>query len=151
MFALLTELELTSEQLLKSTRMMLGIAHVDGEKTAEEVALIREFYEGCLDGLQGPTFDSLLKDSSPSTLTGADFEDSAQKDMLMAFGVMVAFADGRLSPEESKALHECATRLEIAPDRFDEIMAMVKDHMLSQFSHLPDAESVAKVAKELEA
>ena len=70
--------------------------------------------------------------------------------MIVALCVMTGFADGAFSVAEHAAVRSIANDLQIAQERFDAISNGVKDHMLSQLSHLPDAGSVAKVAKELD-
>ena len=46
MFPLLQDVSLNADQCIAATRLLLRIAHVDGAKTNEEVALIRLFYDG---------------------------------------------------------------------------------------------------------
>jgi hypothetical protein len=45
MFPLLENVSLDADQSIAATRLLLRIAHVDGAKTAEEVALIRWFHD----------------------------------------------------------------------------------------------------------
>jgi hypothetical protein len=45
MFPLLENVSLNADQSLAATRLLLRIAHVDGARTAEEVALIRWFHD----------------------------------------------------------------------------------------------------------
>ena len=62
---------------------------------------------------------------------------------------MVAYADGELSAAERAAVSKVAGNLGLAADRVEHILAQIKDFMLSHLSGLPDAGSVAVVAKEL--
>lgn len=150
MFPLMTELPFTAAQVAAATRLMLRIAHVDGAGTAEEVALIRQFYAACHDA-EGcfPEFESIAASRDEGAVTATDFPDAGQREMIVALCLMVAYADGALSDAERTAVGLAADGLGIAPDRVEAILAQVKDHMLAQLARLPDAESVAAVAKEL--
>ncbi|EXI74075.1 MAG TPA: TerB family tellurite resistance protein [Candidatus Accumulibacter phosphatis] len=147
MFPLLANVSLATDQTIAATRLMLHIAHVDGAQTAEEVALIRLFYEGAGDGGAWPDFAS-LQPVRPGEFSRA-FGDPAQRDLVIAFCLMVAYADGALSADELSVVAAVAAEIGMPAARVDELLALVKDHMLAQFARLPDAASVATVAREL--
>lgn len=150
MFPLKTDTSLTQEQVVAITRLMLQVAHVDGEKTAEEVVLIRTFYEGCTKASKGwQDFVSLADESAVPTITASDFADQEQREMALATCLMVAWADGAFSPREDEAVRSIAVRLGVDNDRFGQVLALVKDHLLAQFARLPDTGSIVAVAKEL--
>ncbi len=148
MFPLMTATPMSPTQVVAATRLLLAIAHVDEARTAEEVELIHRFYDACAAGEAGfPPFDSLAA-GAEGTAAG-DFPDEAHRDMLLALCLMVAYADGELSTKERKAVTAAADRLRVSDARLGEILGQVKDHMLAQLSRLPDAGSVATVAREL--
>jgi hypothetical protein len=62
---------------------------------------------------------------------------------------MVAYADGALTAEELAAVRGVAAEIGTPAGRVDELLALVKDYMLAQLARLPDAGSVAVVAREL--
>ena len=147
MFPLITDAPFSQEQVLQITGAMLEIARVDLAGTAEEVAMIQDFYNGFCNSEAGvwPAFASLSA-SSPA----ADcFPEPGQRDMLMATCIMVAFADGVMSAEELTALKAMAANLAVGEERFEEILALVKDYMLLQLAGLPDTGSIVAVAREL--
>lgn len=154
MISLLTDLRLSRQQIIAATQAMLRIAHVDGARTAEEVALIRLFYAGCNESdaataADWPAFDALVAGSPAARLAAAEFPDRDGREMVLATCIMVAYADGELSAPELAALHALAADLGIDAERFEHLLALVKDHMLAQLAGLPDAGSVAAVAREL--
>jgi uncharacterized tellurite resistance protein B-like protein len=150
MFPLLTELPLSSAQIVAAVRLLLHVAHVDGARTEEEVRLVRQFYESCRPtSADLPDFDALLAERGAFTIAAGDFPETAHRVMLLALCVMVAYADGDYSAAERAAVAGAAGSLAVADDRLDAIVAQVKDYMLAQLSHLPDAASVAVVAREL--
>ena len=147
MFPLLANVSLDTDQTIAATRLLLHIAHVDGAQTAEEVALIRSFYEGAGEGATWPDFAALQPVRAGEF--SQTFGEPAQRDLVVAFCLMVAYADGTLSADELSAVAAVAAGIGMPPARVDELLALVKDHMLAQFARLPDAASVATVAREL--
>lgn len=152
MFSLMTEQPLAPAQVLAATRLMLQIAHIDGARSAEEAALIRQFYEAgravTAAASDLPDFD-IVAAAPGGAITAADFPDPRHRDMIVALCLMVAYADGKLSAAESAAVALVARDLGLGETRQGEILALIKDHLLAQLAHLPDADSVAVVAKEL--
>lgn len=141
---------LTPKQIAAATEALLKLAHVDGEKTQEEIDLIRAFYEGCAQDQELPAFQSLLaKSTRDSEIDAGAFTQPEQRDLLVSLSFMVAYADGVLSVAEREAIHVLARRLGVEDERFEQILQVVKDHLLAQLANLPDAPSVAKVAHEL--
>ena len=148
MFPLLENVSLNADQSLAATRLLLRIAHVDGARTAEEVALIRWFHDsGRGASVDWPAFDTL------QATQGGDlaetFSESQQRDLVLATCLMVAYADGALTAEELAAVRGVAEEIGTPTGRVDELLALVKDYMLAQLARLPDAGSVAVVAREL--
>jgi uncharacterized tellurite resistance protein B-like protein len=148
MFPLLENVSLNADQSLAATRLLLRIAHVDGARTAEEVALIRWFHDSGGASVDWPAFDTLQ-----ATWQGGDlaetFSESGQRDLVLATCLMVAYADGALTAEELAAVRGVAAEIGAPAGRVDELLALVKDYMLAQLARLPDAGSVAVVAREL--
>ncbi len=139
--------QLNPAQTIAATRLLLRIARVDGARTAEEIALIRQFYEGGREA-DWPDFSVLLDDDSTADFS-ATFTQAEQGELVVATCLMVAFADGRLIAEELAAVHAVAAEIGLRATRVDDLLALVKDYMLAQLARLPDAASVAVVAGEL--
>ena len=149
MFPLLENVSLDAGQSIAATRLLLRIAHVDGVRTAEEVALIRWFHDsGCDDRVGWPAFDSLQATGQTGEFAGI-FSEAAERDLVIATCLMVAYADGALTSDELTAVRGVAEEIGMPPARVDELLALVKDYILSQLASLPDAGSVAVVAREL--
>ena len=146
MFPMMSQVTLTPPQMAAATCAMLRIAHVDEASTAEEVELIRTFYG---DGAGGPRFDALLGSYASTSASAADFADAGARELVLATCIMVAYADGELSAPERAGLHTLATDLGVDSGRFEHLLALVKDQMLARLAGLPDAGSVAAVAREL--
>jgi len=151
MFPLKTDTPFTRDQVVAVTRVMLQIAHIDRAGTAEEVSMIGQFYDGFrTPGGEGlPEFKTVTRDFNQASVSADDFPDVEQREMITATCIMVAAADGEISPDELSGLREMSEHLAIPVDRFEEILALVKDHMLQQLARLPDTGSIIAVAKEL--
>jgi len=149
MFPLLENVSLDAGQSIAATRLLLRIAHVDGAKTNEEVALIRLFYDGGRHGsADWPAFETLEEDGRDGDMPRT-FGEAAQRDLVLATCLMVAYADGTLTGEELAAVRAVADDIGAPPARVDELLALVRDYMLAHLARLPDAGSVAVVAREL--
>lgn len=138
---------MSNAAILATTQAMLKIAGVDGMQAAE-LDLIRNFYEQS-GGTDLPDF-ATLQEKAPlhRHIDAHTLASAAEKDMLLALCVMTGYADGELSTAELAALQSIASDLGMA-DQVDAIVDRVKDFMLAQLAHLPDAASVAQIAREL--
>jgi tellurite resistance protein TerB len=151
MFPLKTDTPFTRDQVVGVTRAMLQIAHIDGAGTAEEVALISQFYDGFRNsgGDEWAGFETVSRDYCGASVSADVFPDAEQREMIIATCIMVAFADGAMTQDELSALRKMSEGLSITIERFDQILALVKDHMLMQLAGLPDTESIIAVTREL--
>ena len=138
----------SGDQVLALAASMLSTAHVDGVHP-QEVALIRQFYEGAgVSGLppfaeiegMGPKAEALLKKVGGDTAF-------AEQLVLMCFAT--AYADGALSDAERAHVQKIATGAGLGAARVEELLEQVKDSLIGALSHLPDAASVANLAREL--
>jgi hypothetical protein len=95
MFPLLQDVSLNADQCIAATRLLLRIAHVDGAKTNEEVALIRLFYDGGRNGsADWPAFETLEEDGRGGDLTRI-FGEAAERDLVLATCLMVRRTSSR--------------------------------------------------------
>ncbi len=149
MFPFFTADPMSKDAVIAATKTMLKVAATDDVHPAE-IALIQGFYNGSVEGAGWPSFDSLQQQAAGDFHVDAKaFSSDQERETIVALSIMTGFADGAFSDAEQAVVRSIADDLGVAQSRFDEINATVKDHMLAQLSHLPDAGSVAKVAKEL--
>lgn len=148
MFPFFAPQTLNENSLIAATKIMLKVARADGVHPAE-IALIESFYSSSVSGAGSATFDSVLQSSADFSVTAASFENEQEREMVIALSVMTGLADGSFSEHEQALVREIAANLGISSERFVAIADGVKDQLLAQLSHLPDAGSVAAVAKEL--
>ena len=139
---------LSGDQVLALAASMLSTAHVDGVHP-QEVALIRQFYEGAgvaglppfaeVEGM-GAKADALLK-----KVAG----DPAFAEQLVLMCFATGYADGALSDAERTHVEKIGAGAGLGAPKIAELLEQVKDSLIGALSHLPDAESVAQLAREL--
>jgi hypothetical protein len=140
---------MTTAELVATTQAMIRVARVHGI-TAAEIDLIRAFYGTGAQAEGGPSFNDLLEASGPDTPVDAGrFGNVSNRETVLALCYLTAYADGELSAAEIVVAKSIAGELGISAQRQEELLAAIKDHLLAQLSHLPDAASVARVAGEL--
>jgi len=139
---------MTKAQVLALTAAMLSTAHVDGVQPAE-LALIERFYaEAGVPGL--PAFDQAAHapDEGRAFLREAAVDhEFAEQLVLMCF--MTGYADGHLSDRERAHVAAIAAEAGLAAAQVEQLHQQVKDALIGSLAHLPDAESVAALAKTL--
>ena len=140
--------ELTRQQVMALMACMLSTAHVDGV-TPQELALMKTFYEQSdLDDLapfnevQGAYGDAAELASQCAADT-----DFSEKLVLMSF--MTGYADGHLTDAERSHVMAIAGHAGLTKERTDALLQQVKDTLIGSIAMLPDAESVARIAKGL--
>lgn len=147
MFPFFAPQALTDSAIISATKIMLKVAATDGVHPAE-IALIESFYNsGAI--ADGSSFASVAQASADFSVTHDSFSNDQEREMAVALSVMTGYADGSYSEKEHAVVRDITVNLGITMSRLDEIIETIKDHMLAQLSHLPDAASVAVVAKEL--
>lgn len=140
--------DFSAEQLIALTRCMLSTAHVDGIHPAE-TALISQFYAESRSA-DMPAFET-LESQHAGTLEQLPRlgGDAAFTHILVSLCLMTGYADGSLSEAERAHVHALATALGVSAEDAAGLLQDVQDSLLGALSHLPDAQSVASLAKEL--
>lgn len=141
-------LQLSAPQVLALTAAMLAVSHVDGVHPSE-TQLIQQFYEGSREGGM-PAFADVQQShaGAQEQLKQIPF-DAEFADALVASCLMVAYADGDLSDKERAAALGLAQAYGVSTEQFDQELQVVRDALLGSLASLPDAASVAALAKEL--
>lgn len=135
-------------QVIALVECMLSTARVDGVHP-QEVALIRRFYEEQRKP-DMPAFDDVVAAAGKDpNLLPAVGRDSGFAEQLVLMCLMTGYADGQLSDAERKHVLGLAQQAGVAAERVDALQLQVKDSLIASLAHLPDAESVAALAKTL--
>ena len=142
---------LSPAQVILLTKAMLSVALIDGLAPAE-AALIGQFYESSRNaGMPGTTELLARPDARQFDVAELAGCEPELADTVVLMCLMTGYADGRLSDAERAQVQAIASELNVSDERFDELLAQVRDELIGALSHLPDAGSVAAVVKELAA
>lgn len=132
----------TPEQVKAACAAMLDVARADGI-TPSEAALIGEFWTS--GGVSLGNYDSAMNAPFQAEL----FADSAHKVMVVDLCLACAFADGRYGDNEKQVIGRIAMQLGLPSDALTARVAEVRAQFLGSLAHLPDPQSVAALAKDL--
>lgn len=140
---------LTPSQITQLTLAMLEVAAVDGMHPAE-AALIGQFYEGSRTE-DMPSTAAFMTNAEVQVLDAAALKGSSPDfaDTVVLMCLMTAHADGNFSSAERDHVQALAAQMGVDAPRFDAHLEHVRDDLIGALSHLPDAGSVAAVAKEI--
>lgn len=143
--------DLSPTQVIQLTKAMLSVACIDDIQPAE-AALIGQFYETSRSA-EMPTTAAFLADPEARQFDATSLAGSAAAfaDTLVLMCLMTAYADGKLSAAELSTVQAIATTLGLDAARFNAHLEQVRDELVGSLSSLPDAGSVAVVARELSA
>jgi hypothetical protein len=140
-----TDAAFTAPQLTALIHGMLSTARIDGLHPQEE-SLIRAFYDAQREAAM-PAYEAVAAGAGgamPADLAA----EAGFAEQLVLMCLMAGYADGRLSEGERKHVAGIAQQIGIGAERLAELHLQVKDSLIGSLAHLPDAESVAALAKE---
>jgi tellurite resistance protein len=149
MTTFLNPVDLELKHVRVIAQSMLRIANSDGQHR-RELILIREFYEACRTEVAG-LFDFELLLRTP-------FDASEAKEVLstpdlkltcLVSALLVAYADGHLSPAENKALTALSEEIGATQELADEARELVKDQLLLQLARSDNLEVLRAIAAKL--
>lgn len=139
---------MTRPQVLALMACMLSTAHVDGV-TPQELALMKTFYEQSGAADLPPFADNEGAYGDHCVLAAQSVNDVGFAEQLVLMSFMTAYADGHLTDGERAHVMAIAAKAGLSNERANELLLQVKDTLIGSLAMLPDAESVAEVAKGL--
>lgn len=129
-------------------RGLFSIARADGSVHEREAALIASFWmdsgggAGALAGLERAT--AITASELSAALHGE------ARTLFIKTAVLLAWADGTVSPGERGVIDTYATALGIDPAGLAQLEASVKEFLLGHVSHLANTDATTAVARKLE-
>jgi tellurite resistance protein len=145
---LLPEVEVNDAQAEAIARGLFAVAKADGNLHERERSLISEFFASISE--------------RPSDLAALDREAAiAPETLALALGsgelrvlflmtaLLLALCDGEYGSGEAGLIKRFAKAMEVSDDDLAEMTTRVKEHMLSQLSHLQNVDAAVAVAREL--
>jgi tellurite resistance protein len=127
-------------------RGLFAIAHSDGLHE-REAALVGSFWADT-----GGSMHALASLERGASITGDELATAlttpALRRLFLKTALLMAFADGNVSEQESKLVRTYADALALTSE-LAALEAEVKDYLLSQLSHIHNTEAVLEIAKKL--
>ena len=141
------ETMLSTTQAEAIARGLYAVAASDGVHE-REAALVASFLA---DAGQGPT--ALAQLARNPKITGPELSAALGSDevrnVFLKTALLLAWADGVVSPQERAVLMEYSKALGISAVAVEQLEASVKEYLLSHLSHLANTDAAAAVAKKL--
>lgn len=145
---LFPEVEVNDAQAEAIARGLFAVAKADGNLHERERTLISEFYASISD--RASDLAALDRESAiePDTLALALGTPELSQLFLMT-ALLLALCDGEYGPGEAKLIERYAKAMKVGDAELAELTTRVKEHMLSQLSHLQNVDAAVAVAREL--
>ena len=142
------EMDVTQSQAEAIARGLYAVARADGEVHEREAALIAMLFAESVD--HPAQLGDLARGASvqPAELAAA-LPGAALRRMFLKTALLLAYVDNVLSPAEAKLVGEFAAAMDVSKADLAELETQAKEYLLSQLSHLTNAEAVAEVSKKL--
>ena len=142
----LSEINVEKNHAEAMARGLFAIAHSDGLHE-REAALVGSFWADT-----GGSFHALASLERSSAITGeelaAALDNTPLRRVFLKTALLMAFADGKVSEQESTLVRTYADALGLTSE-LSTLEAEVKDYLLSQLAHIHNSEGLAEIAKKL--
>lgn len=142
-----TEQELTFEHVKVLTHALLAVARVDGVHD-NEMALVREFYEGCARA-GDPRLEEVASGKFDVEEAKTLFDTPERAQLFTKSLILLAFADGTYASEEDALIREYAAGLGLSGEAVDGLHQATKDFLMQSLSHIKNVEGLTDVLAKL--
>ena len=148
MMDLFPEVEVNDAQAEAIARGLFAVAKADGNLHERERTLISEFFASISD--RPSDLAALDREGAiaPETLALA-LGSGPLRQLFLMTALLLALCDGDYGGGEAAIIKRYAAAMEFGDDELAEMTTRVKEHMLSQLSHLQNVDAAVAVAREL--
>jgi tellurite resistance protein len=146
---LFPETDITSDQAEAISHGLITIAKADGVLHEREAALIADFYASTTDRAINMT-ELERAPAVDGAYLAAKLQTPDIRELFIKTAILLSYADGNYSAEESKLIRDYAVALGYDAAKLTQFETQVKEFMLGQLTHIKNVDAVAKVAKGLE-
>lgn len=140
------EIALSPQHAEAIARGLYTIAHADGLHE-REAAIVASFWSDVGGSARGLADLARRGPLSPAELADS-LDTPVVRHLFLKTALLMAFADGEVTGEESKLVRAYAEHLNME-DVLPTLELQVKEFMLAQLAHIHNSESLAEVAKKL--
>ena len=145
---LFPEVDISEDEAEAIARGLFAVARADGELHERERALISEFFASIGDQPSGLAALEREGPIAPETLALA-LPRGEQRQLFLMTALLLALCDGEYGKGEAGLIKKYAAAMEISDSDLALMTTQVKEHMLSQLSHLQNVDAAVAVAREL--
>jgi tellurite resistance protein len=128
-------------------RGLYTVAKVDGVHE-REAALVASFWAEAGGGAGALAQLERTSNIRPSELAAA-LHTQEERALFVKSALLLAWADGRVTPEERKIVGEFAGALGIDAGQTEKLEAAVKEYLLGHLTALKNSDAAAQIAKKL--
>lgn len=143
-----SEQNLTFEHVKCLAAGMFAVAKVDGVHD-REMALIREFYEGCARA-GDPRLEDVVKQNFEIEEARRLFEGDDMARLFVKSLILLAFADGSYAREEDNVIRSIAAKLGLDDAAVNGLHAATKEFLLQSLAHVQNLDALKEVARRLD-
>lgn len=128
-------------------RGLYALAKSDGVHE-REAALVASFFDEVGGGVQALAELERRAPITPDELA-ASLPDESLRRLFLKTAILLAWADGEVTPQEGKLLQDYATAFQIDKSVLEQLDTEVKEYLLSQLAHVKNVEATRLVAQKL--
>jgi tellurite resistance protein len=141
------EIQLEERAAEAIARGLYAVAKADGVHERES-ALIASFWAEVGGGATALAELERRPDIRGTELQAA-LHEPTERTLFLKTALLLAWADGKVTPEERQVIGEFASALGITPVTIEALDATVKEYLLSHLAHLNNTDATRTVAKKL--
>lgn len=141
------EVALDAQQAEAMARGLYAVAKVDGMHV-REAALVASFFHDVGGGAQALAELERRTAISPSELASA-IHDPEQRRLFVKTAILLAWADGIVTPQEQRIIADYAEALGIDAETLARLDDSVKEFLLAHLAHVQNVEATRSVAQKL--
>ena len=141
--------QISSSQAALIARGLFALARVDGHEEREGM-LIQSFWMDAVGPSRVHDLQAFSRETSFDTaLLSSGLPSAEQRELFVRTGLMLCYADGKMSPAEKTWLWDVGATLGFAAPAMDALDDAIRSYLLGQLSHLKNVDALRTVAREL--
>ena len=142
------EVHLDAPQAEAMARGLYAVAKCDGLHVREG-ALVASFFHDVGGGAQALA-ELERRPAIPAAELAAALHRDDERRLFIKTALLLAWADGVVTPQEEKLILEYARALGLSDETIERLDAAVKEYLLAHLSHVQNVEATREVARKLQ-
>ncbi|MBX2812446.1 MAG: TerB family tellurite resistance protein [Myxococcales bacterium] len=143
-----SEQALSFEDVKVLTHALLAVARVDGVHD-NEMALVREFYDGCAR-VGDPRLEEVAAGQFDPEQAKTCFDTPEKAQLFVKSLILLGFADGVYGKAEDELIRSYAITLGLSSEEVDGLHQSTKDFLMGSLSHVKNVDALRAVFARLD-